>query len=276
MAKRIVGNILLILGLNGIARAGPGWITTCQYSHSRSDDPIVFPQQPGKSHLHDFVGSSSTDAFSTFESLRVSNTTCAMDGDTSAYWTPAAYKNGVRILPNATSKNALFYYRRGSVSSSTTISTIPEGLKMVIGNGHATSPSQNTELSNGSIFFKCGPGSGTHLSSPPSQCSSGVMSVSVIFPNCWDGVHFDSADHRSHMAYPSGGRCPISHPVAIPRLESYWRYNVGTATIGKIDFSSGPYYTIHQDFFNAWNPTELQRFVTNCLNAFVNCGVNPQ
>ncbi|OJT05575.1 hypothetical protein TRAPUB_3588 [Trametes pubescens] len=44
----------------------------------------------------------------------------------------------------------------------------------------------------------------------------------VFFPSCWDGVNLDSADHKSHMAYPiqnyNSGDCPASHPVHLVSL----------------------------------------------------------
>lgn len=270
MIQNILRGVLAILIVVGTSQAGPGWITTCQYSHSLNDDPIVFFNQPGTSHLHDFTGADNANAFSTFDSLRASDTSCGMIDDTSAYWVPAATKNGVRILPDATSKNALFYYRRGSSGST---QPFPPGLKMILGNSHASSVADNPQLNNGNIYFKCGPGSNTHLKAPPGQCSSGIMVISLTFPSCWDGVNLDSTDHLSHMNYPP---CTTSHPVRVPKIISYWRYRVGTAPIGEVRFSSGPYFTVHQDFFNAWNPAGLQKFVTNCLNAGIDCGVNPQ
>ena len=258
-----------------LALAGSaGWIVSCNYSHSLNDDPIVFPGQPGAAHLHDFVGASTTDRSSTAASLQAGGTTCAVSADTSAYWVPALYEDGVRVLPAATSKNALFYYRRKGAPSGTMVQPFPRGLKIIIGNAHAKSPQENPQLGT-DIIFKCGPGSTTDLPAPPTQCSSGILVMSLRFPNCWDGVNLDSPDHRSHMAYPVGSRCPKSHPVVLPRIESFFRYNVGTNPIGKITLSSGPYYTAHQDFFNAWDPAVLQALVTNCLNAQVNCGTNP-
>jgi hypothetical protein len=258
-----------------LALAGSaGWIVSCNYSHSLNDDPIVFPGQPGAAHLHDFVGASTTDRSSTAASLQAGGTTCAVSADTSAYWVPALYEDGVRVLPAATSKNALFYYRRKGAPSGIMVQPFPRGLKIIIGNARAKSPQENPQLGT-DIIFKCGPGSTTDLPAPPTQCSSGILVMSLRFPNCWDGVNLDSPDHRSHMAYPVGSRCPKSHPVVLPRIESFFRYNVGTNPIGKITLSSGPYYTAHQDFFNAWDPAVLQALVTNCLNAQVNCGTNP-
>lgn len=254
--------------------AAPGWIVSCQYSHSLPDDPIVSFRQPGVSHMHDFVGAKTTDAFSTSATLVAGTSTCAMPADESAYWVPALFKNGVRILPNGGAKHALFYYRRKGAPTGTNVQPFPMGLRMIIGNSKAKSAAENPQLGK-DIIFKCGPGSTTDLPAPPTQCSSGILVVSLRFPNCWDGKNLDSPDHKSHMAYPSGSRCPASHPVVLPRIESFFRYNVGTGPIGTITFSSGPYYTAHQDFFNAWDPAVLQKLVTNCMNAMVDCGTNP-
>jgi hypothetical protein len=252
----------------------PGWITSCSYSHSNNEDPIVFPTLREASHLHDFAGAITTDAFSTPKSLLAGGTTCAMPADASAYWVPALYEDGVRVLPTATARNALFYYRRKGAPEGTTVQPFPDGLRMIIGNGSASSPAENPQLGT-DIVFKCGPGSSVDLPGPPTQCDSGVMVMSLRFPNCWDGVNLDSPDHRSHMSYPANGRCPTSHPVSLPRLESFFRYEVGRGPIGTITLSSGPYFTAHQDFFNAWMPSTLQTLVTNCINAMVDCGTNP-
>lgn len=257
--------------------ASPGWITSCAYSHSLPDDPIVFFGQPGLSHLHDFVGAKTTSALSSPGSMRAGGTTCAMPGDASGYWIPRLYiHNGsLSLHPNAAGvKNALFYYRRKGIGSSGNVRTIPDGLKMVLGNGHADTPAQNPLLGT-QIIFKCGLGSSTNLAQPPSQCPDGNMSVSLTFPNCWDGKNLDSPDHISHMAYPAGNSCPASHPVVLPRIESFFRYAVGTAPLGVVSWSSGPWYTLHQDFLNAWEPGALQHFIDKCVNSLVDCGKNP-
>lgn len=268
---------VLMLSVSPAAQAAPGWITTASYSHSNHDDPIVHPGIQGAAHLHDFACATTTDAFSTPMSLRAGGTTCAMPDDKSAYWVPALYEDGQRRLPTANNvKNALFYYRRVAIASTGTVTTIPDGLNMVIGNAKATSPSENPQLGT-DIIFKCGPGSSTDLPRPPTDCSShgGIMSTSIRFPNCWNGFQLDSPNHRDHMSYPVNNRCPASHPVNIPRVEGFWRYNVGTGPIGTISFSSGPWYTLHQDFFNAWRPPGLQRFMDACINGLKDCGANP-
>ena len=251
-----------------------GWILFCNYSHSLRDDPIVFPNQPGAAHLHDFVGAQSTNAFSTFDSLRAGGTACILPGDTSSYWVPALYENGVRVLPTGQQANALLYYRRVGAPEGTIVQPFPPGLKILIGNAHAMSPQENPGLGT-TIHFACGFGTGNAFAFPPTECDTGIMVVSFAFPNCWDGENLDSPDHISHMSYPVMGRCPASHPVTLPRLKAFFRYEVGTGPIGTITLDSGPHYTAHMDFFNAWDPTALQRLVTNCINAGIDCDKNP-
>ena len=255
--------------------ANPGWITSCNYSHSLSDDPIVYPGLTGAAHLRDFFGSKTANAFTDSINIHTGDTTCLMRNDKSVYWVPALFKNNERILPVGTNKNILIYYRKAGVKSNTVLSTIPDGLKMIVGNSHAKSLMENGSILGGRINFKCGPGSGEDLSYPPAKCASGIMVVSYTFPNCWDGINLDSANHQSHMAYPLKGNCPSTHPVAIPQIQTYIRYPVGTGPIGNITLSSGPFFTAHMDFFNGWDSEALKSLITKCINGGQDCGKNP-
>jgi Domain of unknown function (DUF1996) len=275
-AKRlalVLTSVFLLLPATPARAGGAGWIVSCQFSHQGNDDPIVFPGEPGRSHLHVYYGARDTNAFSTSDSLRAAGTTCAMPGDTSAYWLPAVFAKGNQLAPGTT-RHALFYYRRIAAPAGTRVATIPDGLRFIVGRAHAQSPSDNPLLGS-RIFWRCGTGSG-RLSAPPAGCAAQVMVVIVQAPNCWDGVNLDSPDHISHMAYPAGSRCPASHPVVLPRVESYFRFRIATPPLGEVTLSSGPWWTIHQDLYFAWVPSELQRFVDNCINALVNCGQNPR
>src|SRR5215210_4582700 len=201
-----IGVTTIVAGPNAVraATATPGWIVTCNYSHSLKDDPIVFLNQPGAAHLHDFIGAKSTNAFSTFDSLRRGGTACTLPGDTSSYWVPALYEDGVRALPTGQQANALVYYRRIGAPEGTLVQPFPPGLKMLIGNAHAMSPQENPGLGT-TIEFFCGFGSDSPLASPPTHCDTGIMVISFTFPNCWDGNNVDSPDHISHMSYPVRG-----------------------------------------------------------------------
>src|SRR5206468_12171925 len=65
----------------------------CTAGQVLPDDPIVYPGQPGKSHLHQFYGNEDANAYSTFASLRAKGTSTCNRGpqaaNRSGYWMPA-------------------------------------------------------------------------------------------------------------------------------------------------------------------------------------------
>ena len=240
---------------------GVNFVETCRFSHMASDDPIVFPGTSGASHHHTFVGNTTTDAFSTFGSLRAGGTTCRRQADTAAYWMPTLRQGETAIAPT----HATIYYRRGTLDE---VETFPNGFRMIAGDAMATAP-QGLRIT----FWNCGIAGGLAPSSSIPTCPSvrgSSLRLHVRFPSCWDGKSLDSFDHKSHMAYAMRGRCPATHPVAVPAIAVIFRY----PTLGGPDFSlsSGGQYSAHADFFNAWRPGELKKLVNDCLNALVHCG----
>ncbi|MFB3739890.1 MAG: DUF1996 domain-containing protein, partial [Candidatus Velamenicoccus archaeovorus] len=116
--------------LPAAARAAPGggqFVIRCPHSHANMDDPIVFPGKPGASHLHDYYGNRSVNAFSTMSSMLVADTTCRVPSDTAGYWVPALYVNGQRVVPPVTR----VYYIGGPNED---VETFPPGLEMIGGN----------------------------------------------------------------------------------------------------------------------------------------------
>src|SRR5918998_2174205 len=69
----------------------PEFIAGCPASHRAPDDPIIAPGEPGASHLHEFFGNRTADAFSTASSLRSGATNCQPRSDRSAYWVPVMF-----------------------------------------------------------------------------------------------------------------------------------------------------------------------------------------
>jgi len=235
----------------------PNFVSGCAYSHSRPDDPIVFPGQPGASHLHDFFANTTTSATSTEASLRVGGTTCRRRLDTAAYWAPALTDGGRTVRP---SRVAAYYQPAGKDPAS--IRPFPADLRMVAGPGP------------GSAEFLCAgrPRTVTPATASAPTCPGGQdLVIRIFFPDCWDGRNLDSADHRSHMAYNTGGQCPAGHPVPVPRLRLGFHYS-GADGGPDVALSSGPPSTAHADFFNTWNQPELERLVAGCLNTGVHCG----
>lgn len=276
--------ILLVL-LSALAVAGTvptspaasasssGWLNKCSYTQSRTDDPIVFPGQSGASHLHDFSANRSTAASSTPTSMKAAGTACTLATDTAAYWAPALYRNGTKVSPDGSwagrATRQQVYYRDNNLAPGTYINSIPADLRLVAGQGRATSPAENPKLGK-EIYWGCSDNSTGKLVAPPSSCASGVITLHIGFPNCWDGVLTHSND-TAHVVYPSSYACPAAFPKALPRVIVRHEYPVGTTT-GTITLSSGPSYTVHGDFWNTWNQARLDRLVAECLNVDRNCG----
>lgn len=252
-----------------------GWIVGCPYSHTLTDDPIVHPGMPGMSHSHDFLGATDTNAYSTIESMRAGETTCGIREDTAGYWVPTLYQGGTAVHPitgarSHTGEDAAqnVYYRN---PNGVVVHPIPAGLRMVVGNSKAKSLAENPLLGR-EIWFGCGDNSVSGKpTSPPSSCGEGIITLHVHFPNCWDGVNLDSADHISHVAWSTSDRCPRSHPVTIPQITIRLEYVVGPTT-GDITFASGETFTIHGDFWNTWDQGKLDRMTADCINAGKDCG----
>jgi hypothetical protein len=259
--------VLAAVSMSGapVARAAgtiPGFEVFCFYSHSAYDDPIVDPGMPGMAmHLHDFEGNTSTNANSTTASLESSDTNCELKADTAAYWTPTLYSHGHAVHPDRLHS----YYRWGNVPDVADIKPMPAGLKIIAGDPMASS-AQSTSV----IGWNCGV-QGQTLYDHPISCRTGQKVVlHVFFPNCWDGVHLDSADHRSHMAYSRFGRCPADHPVIVPRLSEDFGYPILDGT--GITLASGSYFTAHADFWNTWQQSTMVRLTRDCINRGRQCG----
>jgi Domain of unknown function (DUF1996) len=252
------------------ADGSAGWVTVCTFDHRLQADPIVAPGEVS-AHLHDFFGNQSTDADSTYRSLLAArHTSCAIAKDKAAYWVPTLYvKTADGSLRAVEPSEANFYYRV-ITRPRRKVQPFPRGLKMIAGDAHATAP-QSTSI----VYWGCDDGSSDSQDHPP-DCGSANVTAHINFPDCWDGVHIDSADHMGHMALSidpdDDGRyqCPRRHPVPVPRLIFALRWPVNDGS--NVELSSGAPYTMHGDFFNAWVQSMLRRLVRRCIRANRDCG----
>jgi Domain of unknown function (DUF1996) len=241
---------------------GRFWLQ-CASSHRVADDPIVWPGQPGATHSHDFVGNTTTDAYSTYANMSGQTTTCALPEDTAGYWFPTLLLDGDPV--RVTGVNAYYWGFRGLTQP------LPPDLRMLGGVSAGVSP--GTGASARKLGWMCAKGQPVHASPP--DCGTEFVRMIVTFPSCWDGVHTDSADHHSHMAYPSAGACPASHPVPVPRLVLHVVYDLHDATDAELssDVMAGAPAgsTIHADFWNTWDQPTLVRLVHTCIDTGPNC-----
>jgi hypothetical protein len=269
--------VLVALGLGrgavSFAATTPGggvFHTICGYSHSLRDDPIVKPGLPGASHMHDFGGNATTNAFSTLASLSAGTTNCFVHApdtraDRSGYWVPQLIFNGTPTP--FTEQQAYYQSKIGAVA------TPPTGLELVAGNSMATAP-QSTNV----VKFTCSGSAGAIIGArtAPPVCPDGSNLKIVVFtPNCLvHGLIATGADGRNdtgQSTYATNGQCPSGYdPIVQVRIEV--KYPAGVDGRGTVAFSSGPYWTMHADWFNGWDHRTLDRFVTLCINAGVDCG----
>lgn len=238
-------------------------VTECAYSHSAPDDPIVFPDEPGMSHEHDFFGNVTTDAFSTVDTLLREPTSCQKQRDTAAYWAPQLLDHGVAVVPS----RSIAYYRAAPGVDPTLLEMYPKGLKIIAGDMTATEP-----LSADLAGWTCGVSS-AHSAAPPECPDQAPLRAVMTFPDCWDGVHVDSENHRSHMANSTDGECPASHPVHVAQLTFSIAYPIA-GDGHELTLASGSTYGIHADFINSWDQSGLAGEIRLCLHRDVVCGLS--
>jgi uncharacterized protein DUF1996 len=271
-SRRIAVAVLLLVGLVPLSsgadvqlpvflrkRQSGVFISMCRLSHRAPDDPIVKFGQPGASHLHDFFGNTTTNAYSNYRTLRQGHTTCNNRPDDAAgYWVPSLLLNGQLI--QAYKLNA--YYTTGGKDRKS-IRSFPPGLMIVAGDSKATT-AQSTEIVSWSCYHSKAPPQST----VPTCKEDEPLRLSVRFPDCWNGQSLDFVDHKSHMAYSSHGSCPSGYPVPVPSLEFKVLYPVSGSGV---TLSSGSALTGHGDFFNAWKQKELDYLVRECLQERRDC-----
>ena len=265
---------------------------SCEPSHNAYDDPIVYPGQPGKAHLHTFFGNTGTNANSTYQSLRTSGeSSCNNLLNRSAYWIPAMMNGSGRVvMPNMIG----IYYKRAPQGSkfcappyAQACLPLPRGLRYLFGYNMNDPARSDPKLMR---WFNCdGPGAVSGRFATMAEalrgCPAGArLGAIIVGPNCWNGKQLDTPDHRSHMAYQDWGdwgypRCPSTHPYLLPFFEaSAWYTNDGTA--GAWHFSSDrmagmpnlPAGTsFHADWFGAWDDITQNTWTANCIDKSLSC-----
>ena len=232
------------------------------------------PGQPGKSHLHQFIGNTAANANSTYQSLRTTggstcdNRSMPVALNRSSYWMPAMLDGeGNAVRPDY----ALVYYKRVPLSSpacgapdATHIgycTDMPNGIRFIFGYNMATmtgGPMQPGWDRDGETFTCEVRHSGGEQAVPgiyhsiaevvAAGCPAGsFLKISITPPTCWDGKNLDVPDHRSHVVYATGPMvatagersCPVTHPYYLPNLAYQWYFTTNAAfTAGKWRLSS--------------------------------------
>ena len=251
---------------------GGAFRIVCGYSHMNFDDPIVYPGQQGKAHLHAFFGNTKTDYTSTSESIRTAGNSTCNGGimNRSAYWSPVVIdtSNNSPVKPRAVQ----VYYKHGVVK------VIPRGLRMIAGDMKRTT-SVATAWERQS-WYECNDIYSNHQDNIIPCGQGGEITMVVSFPACWDGKNLDSPNHKDHMAFRILGVCPATHPVILPTITMKIYYPItkptGTATwrlssdnYAKSGQNAG--YSAHADFMMGWDEALHKTVVDKCINPAKDC-----
>lgn len=215
----------------------------CVSSHARRVDPIVSPRRRA-SHMHLFFGNRNTNRHSRYPRMIKRGTSCQLKADKAAYWVPTLMRKGSHAPIRAT--HMLAYYRSTGALGNMNVQPFPRNLRMV---------SFDTEwmcLDRETFNHKpdCSPGE--------------TVGLRVLFPSCWDGRRRDSWNHIAHMAEQTGGGCPKSHPVPVPKLAMNVRYPINDARRTMLSAQMKG-MAPHGDFWNTWNQGALRRLTDRCL-----------
>lgn len=275
-----VNNKLLpVKGEGGEFRVG------CDTTHYLKDDPLLYPGQPGRAHLHAFFGNSSTSAYSTQESLLGVERTGCVGGtaNRSSYWVPT-------IIDILTGKVIPFdggniYYKKAIQKTSTDYVAFPQGMAAIAGDAKNEDDKKTTGR-----FICYGPqgqnpgwaGNITDAVAKGTCVAGGKMVMEVNFPQCWDGKNLRSANHTSHLARPVKGACPTTHPKKLPHYTmnmavpikvgmnpANWALSSDSYVLSKPKLKRG--LSAHADAIWNWDPVIQGRWLAGCVNGKRDC-----
>ncbi|KAJ7082838.1 hypothetical protein B0H15DRAFT_851668 [Mycena belliarum] len=242
-------------------------------------DPIVNPGAVS-GHVHSIVGGSNFRASTNTSFLRQSECTSSpIKEDKSNYWSPTLYfqwKNGSFTNVNG---SPVIYYLYSNTPGATT--PFPDDFRMLSGTPTLRSYDASS-FAQQAVTFLCLDFGGTsmkHNELPTGNCPSGIR-AQINFPSCWDGKNADSKDHKSHVAYLSGGpdsgSCSDKNfPVTLPRIfmEVYLDTGSFNAVRSQAMNPDQPFvysmgdptgYGYHADFLMGWEQGVLKNVVDKC------------
>ncbi|MFD9454500.1 DUF1996 domain-containing protein [Streptomyces sp. NPDC059985] len=243
--------------------------------HYNEDNLVVSPGlRAGAHHTHAYVGNLSTDALSDDASLDAAATSC-VGGDRSTYYWPvlrrldrpgdrahessAGHGNTGEILPEA----AVSVEFRGSPVSK--VVPMPRFLRAITGDAVAYTAGTDADVR---ARWGCS-GFPDRSTTDYPRCPSGsLVTRTLVFPSCWNGLDTSAPGHRSHLRFPSAqGVCP-QNTFPVPELRVSLSYPVASGIPIALDSFPEQRHsprTDHAMFVNVMTD-ERMREVVGCLN----------
>ncbi|TFK33440.1 hypothetical protein BDQ12DRAFT_766806 [Crucibulum laeve] len=256
------------------------WLTgSVDFITTERIDPIVNPGAVS-GHVHSVFGGSNFRFNTTTEKLRASLcTSIPIKEDKSIYWFPHLYFQWSNGSFSSLTGGAVIYYLFDNNPGATT--AFPDDFRMLSGSPTLRTY-DSTSFAQQAVTFLCLDFNGVttkYNNIPDKECPSGIR-AQINFPSCWDGKNLDSTDHKSHVAFKSGGPDSGSctdpkFPVTLPRIfmEVYWgsqdfdQFRSQAMTPNQpfvYSYGDRTGYGYHADFLNGWDSGVLQRAVDGC------------
>jgi hypothetical protein len=262
MRKSIVLSVLvcgLVLGVvaTAFAKNGANFGNTCDVVGHSTADPIY---EPDHGHPHVFYGAVDVTNGDTSDTLRGRDTSCRRVENASAYWHPEVYRNGnpLRVYEGKVRGDNTIYYDAGKIAEQRTISPFPADFEAVARDGGGV----------GDVEWGCGRATGDGL---PKTCKNKMLTARVAFPQCWNGNHVsDAANEPERLVDPVDGRCKKGWKP-LPKITMSVNFVLPSRRVGNITVAgNGPgmrtgFRTMHADFVNGWEMTELTKLVNDCI-----------
>lgn len=234
-------------------------------------DPIVYPGQYSKSHLHTFFGSDAiTINTNTSAELQAGCATAENPNDFSTYWVPT-----LLVSPTGDTDASSYepvpisrftaYYNLGASPAEV---AIPQDLKMTAGSATAqTSEEMSANAPNAGVEWFCegddAPADKDVAAFPTSTCSTHLQTL-LYFPDCVDADTLETG--YTDRSYGTTNWCPDGMS-RMPQLRFSIRYDLrdvlpdGWSGDPPLVLASGTSFSSHGDFINGWLPEAAENMV---------------
>jgi hypothetical protein len=241
-------------------------------SHHSTQDPIY---EPDAGHDHIFFGALAVTNADTGGTLRDDPTSCNRVDNPSAYWLPEVYSNGSSTpLPVDTETKGLgdntIYYRAGNVRNPGTITVFPSDFEIVARDAGGA----------GDVRWSCDGTDRPLTDAPPTTCSTRLLKVHIVFPQCWDQMQVPDSENKPENLRMADrdGDCTFKRVKwrAVPEITMSLNFALPTTQVGTITVAGEdpvendgqrPYTSMHADFMNGWNQAVLTDLITDCIKS---------
>ncbi|KAF7536473.1 hypothetical protein G7054_g4510 [Neopestalotiopsis clavispora] len=244
-------------------------VTTSDRFMLKNIDPIVFPGQYDKSHMHSFFGSDAvTINTTTSAEVQAGCSSTQNPNDYSVYWVPTLVytspDDGVQY-PVPVNRFSAYY-----VSINNAEVAIPQNYRGVAGNASATTQAEVNDLAGISWFCEGDSDQPEKDAAafPLKTCSTHLQTL-LLFHDCVNEDTLESAysgTQNWNTTFRPTNRCPEGMK-RMPQLRFSIRYDLRTALpdgwegTPPLELACGDGYCSHGDFINGWLPEAAENML---------------